>query len=94
MFVPSILDVVEMNDCTTPLFFILAPTCFGNSLLSPGSFLDPSELLEIQTEWVVYNIKCGYVACVPNCRGSDGVPCQLMLPGGCIMGLGPTSKSD
>jgi hypothetical protein len=35
-----------------------------------GSFLDPSELLEIQIEWVVYHIVCGCVACVPECRGS------------------------
>jgi hypothetical protein len=49
---------------------ILAPTCFGSSLPSPWSFLDPSELLEIQIEWVVYHIVCGYVACVPECRGS------------------------
>jgi hypothetical protein len=40
--------------CTAPLFYILAPTCFGSSLPSSGSFLDPSELLEIQTKWVVY----------------------------------------
>jgi hypothetical protein len=31
--------------CTTTLFHILAPTCFGSSLPSSGSFLDPSELL-------------------------------------------------
>jgi hypothetical protein len=36
--------------CSTPLFYILAPTCFGTSLTSSGSFLDPSELLEIQIE--------------------------------------------
>jgi hypothetical protein len=36
--------------CTTPLFYILAPTCFGSSLTSSGSFLDPSELFEIQIE--------------------------------------------
>jgi hypothetical protein len=30
--------------CTTPLFYILAPTCFGSSLPSSGSFLDPSGL--------------------------------------------------
>jgi hypothetical protein len=36
--------------CTTPLFYILAPTCFGCSLPSSGSFLDPSELLGIQIE--------------------------------------------
>jgi hypothetical protein len=39
---------------TTPLFYILAPTCFGSSLPSSGSFLDPFELPEIQIEWVVY----------------------------------------
>jgi hypothetical protein len=27
-----------------------------------GAFLDPSELLEIQIEWMVYHIVCGYVA--------------------------------
>jgi hypothetical protein len=52
--------------CTTPLFYALAPTCFGSSLPSSGSFLDPSELLEIQIEWVVYHIVCGYVVCVPQ----------------------------
>jgi hypothetical protein len=36
--------------CTTPLFCILAPTCFGSSLPSSGSVLGPSELLEIQIE--------------------------------------------
>jgi hypothetical protein len=40
--------------CTTTLFYVLSPTCFGSSLPSSGSFLDPSELLEIQIEWVVY----------------------------------------
>jgi hypothetical protein len=34
------------------------------------SFLDPSELLESQMEWVVYHIMCGYVACVLDCCGS------------------------
>jgi hypothetical protein len=43
-----------------------ALTCFGSSLPSSGSFLDPSELLEIQIEWVVYHIMCGYMACVPE----------------------------
>jgi hypothetical protein len=32
----------------TPLFNIQAPTCFGSSLPSSGSFLDPTELLEMQ----------------------------------------------
>jgi hypothetical protein len=27
-------------------------------------------LLVLQMEWVVYDIMCGYVACVPECRGS------------------------
>jgi hypothetical protein len=49
--------------CTTPLFYVLAPTCFGSSLPSSGSFLDTSELLEIQIEWV---------AGVADCRGSTG----------------------
>jgi hypothetical protein len=56
--------------CTTSLFYILAPTCFGSSLPSLGSFLDPSELLEIQIELMVYHTMCGYVTCVPECRGS------------------------
>jgi hypothetical protein len=34
--------------CITPLFYILTATCFGSSLPSSGSFLDLSELLEIQ----------------------------------------------
>jgi hypothetical protein len=50
--------------CTTPLFYTLAPIFFSSSLPSSGSFLDPSELLEIQIEWVVYHIMCGYVTCV------------------------------
>jgi hypothetical protein len=33
--------------CTTHLFHILAPTYFGSSLPSSGSFLDPSEVLGI-----------------------------------------------
>jgi hypothetical protein len=54
---------------TTPVFYILAPTCFDSSLPSSGSFLDLSELLEILIEWVVYHIMCDYVTCVPECRG-------------------------
>jgi hypothetical protein len=37
---------------TTHLFYILASTCFSSSLPSSGSFLDPSELLEIEIDWV------------------------------------------
>jgi hypothetical protein len=75
MFVPCIIARSRNNRpyaliYTTPLFYILAPTCFGSSLPSSKNFLDPSELLEKQIEWVVYHIMCGYVACVPDCRGS------------------------
>jgi hypothetical protein len=35
---------------------------WASSLPSSGSFLDPSELFEIQIEWVVYHIMCGYLA--------------------------------
>jgi hypothetical protein len=45
----------------------MAPTCFGSSLLSSGSFLDPSDLPEIQIECVLYHIMCGYVACGSDC---------------------------
>jgi hypothetical protein len=55
--------------CIAPLFYILAPTCLGSSLPTSGSFLDPSELLEIQIRQVVYHIMCGYVACVLECCG-------------------------
>jgi hypothetical protein len=34
------------------------------------SLLDPPDLHEIQIEWVVYHITCGYVTCVAECRGS------------------------
>jgi hypothetical protein len=59
MFVPCILEVVEMiNDMHwlyhSFILYILTPTCFGSSLPSSGSFLDPSELPELQMEWVVY----------------------------------------
>jgi hypothetical protein len=36
------------------LFYILAATCFGSSLLSSGSFLDAAELLEVQIKTLVY----------------------------------------
>jgi hypothetical protein len=56
--------------CATTLLYVLAPTYFGNSLPSSGSFLDPSEFRVIQIEWVVYHMMYGYVTCVPKCRGS------------------------
>jgi hypothetical protein len=78
MFVPCIIRHSKNNQhysliCSTPLFYILAPTCFGSSLPLSGSFLDPSELPEIQIDWVVYHIMCSYVACVPDYRGSYGI---------------------
>jgi hypothetical protein len=62
--------------CTTPLFYVLAPTCFSSSLPSSASFLDPSVLLEIQIKWVVYHIMYGYVTCVPVCHGSVYCACH------------------
>jgi hypothetical protein len=61
MFVPCVIRRSRNNQlyaliCTTPLFYVLAATCFGSSLPSSGSFLDPSGLPEIQIEWVVYHI--------------------------------------
>jgi hypothetical protein len=55
MFVPCIIRRSRNNqhyalNFTTPLFHVLPPTCFDSSLPSSGSFLDPSELLEIQVE--------------------------------------------
>jgi hypothetical protein len=64
------------TDCTTPLIYILAPTCFGSNLPSSGSYLDPSELLEIQIGWVVYHIMCGYVTCVPDGLHVSTVACH------------------
>jgi hypothetical protein len=71
MFVPYIITRSRNNQhfaliCTIPLFYVLAPTFFDSSLPSLGSLLDPSELFEMQIDWVVYNIMCGYVACVPE----------------------------
>jgi hypothetical protein len=67
MFMPYIIRRSRNNQhyaliCSTPLFYILAPTCFDSSLPSSGSFLDPSELLEIQIEWVVCHIMCAGVS--------------------------------
>jgi hypothetical protein len=53
MFVPcisrrSINNQQYTLNYMTPLFNIEAPTCVGTSLPSSGSFLDPSELFEMQ----------------------------------------------
>jgi hypothetical protein len=71
MFVPCIArrsinnQHYELNYITS-LFNVQVPTCFGSSLPSSGSFLDPCELLE-QIGGISYNV---YVACVPECCGS------------------------
>jgi hypothetical protein len=46
---------------TTSLFNKQVPTCFDNSLPSSGSFLDSSELPEMQIERVVFHIMYVYV---------------------------------
>jgi hypothetical protein len=77
MFVPCILDVVEMTNNMRWFYhsFILqtGSTCLGSSLPSSGSFLNSSTLLELQMEWVLYHIMFGYVACVLKMRSTtDG----------------------
>jgi hypothetical protein len=67
-------------NCTTPLFNIQTTTCFDSGLPSSGSFLDSCELLEMQIEWVVYHIMCGYVACVQEGCGSVCCASQLHFP--------------
>jgi hypothetical protein len=61
MFVPCILRHSWNNQhyaltFTTHLFYIQSPTCFGSSLRSSGSFMDLSELLEIQSNrwYIIY----------------------------------------
>jgi hypothetical protein len=83
----SINDQQYALICTTALFCITAPTCFGSSLPSSGSFSNPYELLEIQIEWVVYlkytrdNLSVIYFSytnhsiCIPsNSEGSKKLP--------------------
>jgi hypothetical protein len=40
--------------CTTALFYMLAPTCFGSSLPSSGSFWISLSYVKIQIDMVVY----------------------------------------
>jgi hypothetical protein len=56
------------------LYSTLASTCFGSSLPSSWSLLDPPELLEIQIGWVVYH----NVWLSDLCAGLSGI--QVMLP--------------
>jgi hypothetical protein len=61
--------------CTTPVFYILAPTCLSTSLSPSGSFLDHSKLLKVHIGWVVYHIMCGYVIYISsNSEGSKELP--------------------
>jgi hypothetical protein len=85
IFLPRIIRHSRNNqryalNCTTPFFYVLAPTCFSSSLPSSGSLLDPSELLEKQIKWVVYHIMCSYVAFVPERCGSISWEAQQMKP--------------
>jgi hypothetical protein len=61
MFVPCIIRRIRNNQhhakiCTTALFYILAPTYFGSSLSSSGSFWIRLSYTEIQIDLVVYQI--------------------------------------
>jgi hypothetical protein len=59
LFIPCITHYKRptvLTDCTTPLFYVLAPTHFGNILPSSGSLLDHPELHEIQIRRVVYRV--------------------------------------
>jgi hypothetical protein len=54
------LNIIEINNtvhriCTTALFYILAPTCFGGSLPSSGSFWIRLSYVKIQIDMVVYH---------------------------------------
>jgi hypothetical protein len=49
-FKSSINNQLYALNYTTSLFNIQAPTCFGSSLPSSGSFLDPCKLLEMQNK--------------------------------------------
>jgi hypothetical protein len=82
MFILCIIRCSRKNQkyaliCTTPSFYVLAPMCIGSGLPSSESVLGPSELLEMQIEWVVYHMICGYVTCMPNCCGSIYCVSQL-----------------
>jgi hypothetical protein len=61
MFVPFIIRRSRNNQhyaqiCTTASFYILAPTCFGSSLPSSGSFWTRLSYMKIQINLVVYHI--------------------------------------
>jgi hypothetical protein len=57
MFVPCFTRrSINNQHYALNLFNIQDPTCFGSGLPSSGSFLNPSEVLEMQIRWVVYHI--------------------------------------
>jgi hypothetical protein len=63
MFVPCIIRRSRSNRnnaqiCTTALFYMLAPTCFGSGLPSSGSFWIRLSYVKIQIDTVVI-IECG-----------------------------------
>jgi hypothetical protein len=80
MFVPCIIrrsrnDQQYAHICTTALFYIPAPTCFGSSLPSSGSFWIHPSYMKIQIGLVVYHIT---LVKWPECR-SVMVP-SVVLP--------------
>jgi hypothetical protein len=92
MFIPYIMRRIRKNQqyaliCTIPLFYVLAPTCFGSSLPSSGRVLDPSELHEIHIEWVAYHIMCGYVTSVPDCPVHDNPTHESQISAYCCFFL-------
>jgi hypothetical protein len=59
MSVPCIIRRSRNNEhkaqiCTSALFYMLAPTCFGSSLPSSGSFWIRLSYVKIQIDLVVY----------------------------------------
>jgi hypothetical protein len=61
MFIPCIIRSSRNNQhyaqiCTTAIFYIVAPTCFGSSLASSGSFWVCPSYMKIQTNLAVYHI--------------------------------------
>jgi hypothetical protein len=101
MFVPCISDVLEEKNQQYALivpsfiyFYVLASTCFGSSLPSSRSLLDPPELLE-NANWgfgISYNVwlrgLCAElswfcVLCVPTQVTQEDPISSLMMAGYC-----------
>jgi hypothetical protein len=82
MFIPCIIRrsrnyLQYAQTCTTTLFYIPAPTCFGSSLPSSGSFWIRLNYMKIQIGLVVYHIM---LVKWPVCR-SVVVPSVVLLSG-------------